>query len=269
MRKFKISLAEYAKKNNKPDILSEYDPSNPLSPTEIGSASTTEVRWICAHGHTEIESPFKRLRRGYCSVCGPKKQGSFAQKHPELLSFWSKDNTVKPDEIPPTYSKFIKWKCSNGHTWERRIALQLKLNSCPICSQKDGYLFTLKPELKVDWDEKSNPNISPDTVRAYSKTQYNWKCSNGHSYVASPEKLMRGSVRCPICASLGYTHPDAAKEWHPTKNGDKTPFDFLEKSHKEAWFICSQCGSEYSLRIAYRANRKTESCPNCKKKSGL
>lgn len=269
MPKFKTSLAEYAKANDKPEILREYESSNPLPPTEIGCASTAEVRWKCAYDHLEIESLFKRLRRGYCSVCGPRMHGSFAQNHPKLLPFWSEDNTVKPDEIPPTYSKFIVWKCPEGHTWERRIALQIELNSCPICSQKDGYLFTLKPELKTDWDQNNNPNISPDTIRAYSKVQYNWKCANGHSYTASPEKLMRSNVRCPICASFGYTHPDAAKEWHPTKNGNKTPFDFLEKSHKEAWFICTQCGSEYPLRIAYRANRKTECCPHCNKRAGL
>ena len=102
MRKFKISLAEYAQTNNLPEVLREYDSSNPLPPSEIGCSSTTEVRWLCAYGHTEIESPFKRLRRGYCSVCGPKKRGSFAQNHPELLQFWSKDNSVKPDEIPPS-----------------------------------------------------------------------------------------------------------------------------------------------------------------------
>ena len=62
MRKFTTSLAEYAKTNSLPDILSEYDDSNPLSPTEIGCASTTEVRWKCAFDHLEIESPFKRLR---------------------------------------------------------------------------------------------------------------------------------------------------------------------------------------------------------------
>ncbi len=267
MRKFKVSLAEYAKTNNKPEILRDYDPSNSLSPDEIGCASTTEVRWICPHGHTEIESPYKRLKRGYCSVCGPLENGSFAQNHPELLKYWSKENSVLPDEIPPTYSKFIKWKCPKGHTWERRIALQAELNNCPICSHAETSLFKLKPELLSEWDEENNENIAPDSVRAYSKTNYNWKCKNGHSYSASPVKMMRSNVRCPVCSSFGYKHSEAAKEWHPTKNGDKTPFDFPEKAHKDAWFICGNCGSEYQLRIAYKAVRSPNTCPNCKKKS--
>jgi len=107
------------------------------------------------------------------------------------------------------------------------------------------------------------------TINAYSNKKYFWKCSEGHSYVAAPEKLMRRNRRCPICTSFGFNQPDAAKEWHPTKNGDLTPYDLPEKSQKEAWFICSKCSSEYSTRIAYRASRKTDNCPYCKEKSGL
>ena len=107
------------------------------------------------------------------------------------------------------------------------------------------------------------------TVNAYSNKKYFWRCREGHNYVAAPEKLMRRNKRCPICVSFGYVHPDAAKEWHPTKNGDLNPYELSEKSQKEAWFICSKCGSEYNVRIAYRASRKSDNCPYCKEKSSL
>ena len=265
MRKFKLSLADYARQTDNLHLIEEYHTSNPVPPTEIGFDSTINVRWECGFGHEEIESPKRRCHRGYCSVCGPRREGSLAQIYPYILDIWSDENTVSPYQIPPTYSKSITWKCPDGHTWTRKISQQLKIGTCPSCTSS---LFVLKPELLKEWDSELNSETDPMSVSAYSNKKYYWKCSAGHSYVASPEKLMRRNTRCPICASFGHINPDAAREWHPTKNEGKTPYDFPAKSQKEAWFICSKCGNEYSSRIAYRAARKTQNCPLCKTKSG-
>ena len=85
MRKFKESLKEYAEKNA-PNLLRDYSEENPLSPDKIGASSTQEVIWICPFEHREVESVFKRKRRGYCSVCGPMENGSFAQV---TLIYWT------------------------------------------------------------------------------------------------------------------------------------------------------------------------------------
>ncbi len=262
MRKFKTSLADYARANNLINLLEEYDESNELSPDEIGCNSTQNVQWTCLHGHTEIESVQKRIRRGYCSVCGSKSSGSFAQTHPDMLKFWSKRNAVSPYDIPPTYSKPLLWECSEGHTWERKIHIQLKTNSCPFCKSS---LFVQLPDLLDEWDSEANQGIDPYSVYAYSNTAYSWKCKHGHSYSATPAQLMRRNTRCPICISFGYHYPEAAAEWHPVKNNGKTPFDFTPNSQKNAWFICSNCGQEYVSRIAHRAKRKGIFCPHCYK----
>ena len=40
--------------------------------------------------------------------------------------------------------------------------------------------------------------------------------------------------------SLAYRFPELSKEWHPTKNGDLTPYDVTVGSHKKVWWICSK-----------------------------
>jgi len=40
--------------------------------------------------------------------------------------------------------------------------------------------------------------------------------------------------------SLGDLYPEIAKQWHPTKNGNLTPFDFFSKSNKKVWWKCSE-----------------------------
>lgn len=268
MRKIKESLSEYAVANA-PDLLRDYSKSNSISPDAIGSNSTIEVEWICPYGHTQIESVQKRRRRGYCAVCGPKKAGSFAQNYPKLLPFWSKENAVDPHEIPPTYTLPIKWICEHGHTHESVISRKIKHPYCPICRQKSNTLLTLRPELRADWDEENNGNIDIESLGAYSNIKCHWICKNGHPYKASPAELMHRKSSCPICTTFGYQCPEAAKEWHPTANDHKTPFDFTVNSQYNAVFLCSECGNEYTSRIAYRAKRQSKYCPNCKKKSDL
>ena len=36
---------------------------------------------------------------------------------------------------------------------------------------------------------------------------------------------------------LGNRHPELAKEWHPTKNGDLTPFDVTYGKNQTAWWL--------------------------------
>lgn len=264
MRPLKKSLLNYANENKLHILLRDFSNENPFSPDEIGFDSTKPVIWECSYGHKIIESPHKRVRRGFCPYCGPKQSGSFAQCYPDLLPFWSENNSLKPDKTPPTYTGFIHWKCEHGHEWTRRIPLQEKLKSCPICEMKNNNLFSFRPDLLSHWDKEKNANTQADEVLTFSNKKYYWVCENGHHYTASPEALMRRKNACPICSSAGFTNPDLAKEWHPKKNGTKTPYDFSSSSQKIAWFICSVCGKEYSSRIASRVQRKTDRCIFCR-----
>lgn len=264
MRNPAKSLEEYAIENGLEFLLEEYSGDNPLPADQIGHLSTTPVKWTCLYGHEKIEPPFKRVRRAYCSVCGKNRHGSFAQNHPKLLKYWSKRNDVDPYKIPPTYSKPIIWECEQGHTWTRKISLQIKSYSCPYCKGEEHCFFAAYPEMLEQWDKLRNGDIAPSEVMAFSNQKYYWLCPNGHSYQAAPEKLMRRKVRCPICSSLGFIRPDIIEEWHPTKNGNKTPYDYSANSQHVAWFICSICGKEYTSRIANRATRKKSCCPNCR-----
>ena len=264
MKKPEKTLTEYAVENGLEYLLEEFSPDNPVSPDYIGHHSTTPVKWVCSYGHEETESPFKRVRRGYCSICGKKRHGSFAQNYPVLLDNWSSENKVDPYMIPPTYSKPIVWQCKNGHTWSRSIALQSKILDCPHCKSEQNSFFAAHPEMREQWDADRNGNIDPDSIPAYSNQKFFWMCPNGHSYKAAPEKLMRRKVRCPVCSSFGFVRPDLIEEWHPTKNGDKTPYDFSAKSKYVAWFKCPYCGEKYTSRISNRCERKGPGCVKCK-----
>jgi hypothetical protein len=56
-------------------------------------------------------------------------------------------------------------------------------------------------------------------------------------------------------------HPDAAKEWHPTKNGKLIPKNVTPRSKTKAWWKCKE-GHEWNTTIGNRA--RGSSCPHCK-----
>ncbi|MBF0341458.1 MAG: MucR family transcriptional regulator [Magnetococcales bacterium] len=51
-------------------------------------------------------------------------------------------------------------------------------------------------------------------------------------------------------------------EWHPTKNGEITPFNVSCYSTEYSWWRCTAAGHEWQTRIAVRSRGK--SCPYCR-----
>jgi len=59
---------------------------------------------------------------------------------------------------------------------------------------------------------------------------------------------------------LDKTHPELAKQWHPTKNGDLLPKDVTHGSGKKVWWLCSK-EHYFEAIIANRA--RGSNCPYC------
>jgi len=51
--------------------------------------------------------------------------------------------------------------------------------------------------------------------------------------------------------SLAETHPEVAKQWHPTKNGDLSPKDFTHGTHKKVWWKCDKGDDHEWIAIIY------------------
>lgn len=66
---------------------------------------------------------------------------------------------------------------------------------------------------------------------------------------------------------ISITHPEVAKEWHPTKNGDLTPDDVTYGSTVNAWWLCSTCKHEWELTITRKSlsfrKYNSNACPVC------
>ena len=64
--------------------------------------------------------------------------------------------------------------------------------------------------------------------------------------------------------SLAETHPEVAKQWHPTKNGDLTPNEITKGSHRKVWWKCDKgIDHEWEMSVASRASQG-QSCTVCR-----
>lgn len=65
---------------------------------------------------------------------------------------------------------------------------------------------------------------------------------------------------------LANSNPTLSEEWHPTKNGEMTPFSVYPNSNKKAWWL-GKCGHEWEAVIATR--NKGVGCPFCSNRKVL
>ena len=103
-----------------------------------------------------------------------------------------------------------------------------------------------------------------------SDKKLQWKCLKeecSEIFEASWENVYSGN-NCGVCIGrqvglsncLATKNPQLAKEWHPTKNGDLTPFDVTISSGKKVWWKCKK-SHEWEIEIFAR-NLYSE-CPYC------
>jgi superfamily II DNA or RNA helicase len=207
-----------------------------------------------------------------------KKIRQTLSDYPKVLSQWhpEKNGDVDARNLPARSHAKYWWKCEVGsdHVWESSIAHRTLGRNCPACSGRkvvlSNSLFTTHPKLALEWHAPLNNNLTPKEVLAGSNKKVWWQCpvDPDHTYLAIIASRALRPGGCPICAgkqvvdstSLGTKFPDVAATWHPTKNGDLTPFKISPKSGKKYWWRC-ESGHEW---ISTAANRTGgNGCPKC------
>jgi len=62
--------------------------------------------------------------------------------------------------------------------------------------------------------------------------------------------------------SLAEKYPELAAQWHPTKNGELTAFDFFPLSNKKAWWKCDK-GDDHEWVASIDNRQKGQNCTVC------
>ena len=191
---------------------------------------------------------------------------------------WEANADLDPSKITLGSHKKVCWKCPKcGYKWQTTINNRsINHRGCPACARKvlvfgKNDLQTVRPDIAAQWHPFKNGNLRPqDVTYGWGKKVW-WKCQKcGYEWQSTPNNRTRKlDDKCPYCVNkvcisgkndLQTSHPELAKEWHPTKNGDLKPTDVTSGSGKRVWWKCPH-GHEYIAEVSNRTNGTN--CPIC------
>ncbi|WP_341320433.1 zinc-ribbon domain-containing protein [Solibacillus sp. FSL H8-0523] len=205
-----------------------------------------------------------------------KRANSIATIEPKLLQQWhsTKNTGLNPNFISTGSNVEIIWECEKGHEYSMNVKSRMRGRGCPFCTGKrvneSNSFAAIYPELVNQWD--SSNIISPYEVTAGSKKVVTWRCPNGPDHIWETPVYSRKSFSCPYCQgrrvsitnNLAVTYPQLAKEWHPSKNDNLTPWDVTKGMSKKVWWQCAE-GHEWEESLNQRSNKKS-TCRVCNQK---
>ena len=286
--------------HNHPEICKEIDyEKNNIDPLSLWPKSNKRIWWKCPNGPDHNwEAPIaRRTAGGGCPFCSiPAKRVSITNcmqtVRPDMVDFWHQElnGEITPfDVLPGGSSKKYWWKCPEGddHIWETDCAsiasaIDSKFSGigCPYCVGRKlsstNRLDLLFPEIAKQWHPTKNGDLRPDEFSSGNDFMAWWQCEVADDHVWQARIYSRtNGTGCPSCDgkqisstnSLTSLHPHLIEEWHPTKNGSLSIFDFAAKSGKKVWWRCHVADDhEWEAFIYTRA--EGYGCPYCANRKG-
>ncbi len=274
-----VGISDLATVN--PDLAREWHPTKneSLTPLDVTAFSNRFVWWQCKEGHEWRAMIYDRSNGCGCPICSGHRvlvgYNDLLTVNPNLAAQWhpTKNGNLKASDVTIGSDKKVWWQCKEGHEWESVISSRNAGCGCPYCAGQRllvGFndLETKNPELAKEWHPTKNGDLLPSNVIAGTNKKAWWIGKCGHEWEASIQSRNSGRG-CPYCASqkllvgfndLATKNPKLAKEWHPTKNGDKLPRDYMANSNAKVWWKCKN-GHEWENAINTR--NEGHGCPYC------
>lgn len=272
LKKLKVYISDI------PHLLEEYDTSvNKLPPNMVLAGTNSRVAWVCSTcGWRWKARGQDRLRGNGCAACKGKVAtpwNNLTVTHPELAAeFHPTKNKIKPDEITAGSGKVIVWLCSKcGWTWPAICVSRKKGGGCPACLNRAvtpwNNLAVTNPELLSEYHPTKN-KLKPHEIVAGTGRKIHWLCPK-----CGWEWAIKGCDRlksdgCPACNNhvatpwnnLTVTHPELAREYHPTRNAEP-PDKILAGGDRKIWWICAKCSHVWPTKVCHR--KGGSGCPAC------
>jgi hypothetical protein len=257
----------------------------------------------CLHEWQATPYTRTRLNSGcpFCVKCSTAIciHQSLSYKHPDLMEEWhlTKNENLDPTKLREGSDKKAWWICKVcADEWEATIKNRCKGSGCSGCNGKVGVKKVTKanslegkfPDIAKEWHPTKNGDKLPSQFKYGSMELVWWLCPNScgydgcikHEYQATiTARTKKDGTKCYYCSnftknvtkicyhqSLQFKHPEIAKLWHPTKNGDLKPSD-IPAYNKKIWLLCDKkckygCLHEYEQNILSKINQDS-GCPYC------
>jgi Probable Zinc-ribbon domain len=201
-----------------------------VEPSQVLAGGAKTFDWKCPKGHTYPATIRYRIDGHGCSVCTNHRVvagvNDLATLFPALASEavgW--DPTTVGAGTPTVY----EWHCPKGHTYKAAVRNRSQKDTgCTVCSNQQlvvgiNDMATTHPELAAE-----ALNFDPKSIVAGTAKRLEWKCREGHTWLATGNARTSSCSGCPYCArqrvlpgvnDLATTNPTLAAQavgWDPS-----------------------------------------------------
>lgn len=279
-----IKRRSFAKAYPEAALLWDYKRNRGWGPEDFSYGSSVRAWFKCPKGkdhHFQIAlsvmgkaviSETWSMACGFCRGLRSSVTNNLEERFPALArEFMIRKNRIRPDQITFGSQKLVWWKCRKNHEWQASVANRTGNDSgCPKCNRGAPTDLRDFPEVLKEFDIDKNKGIDPHALPVGMKVS--WICSvdKTHRWDSGFYRTSKRK-RCPYCTNqkgskgnnLKESHPQLARQWHPTQNGDIKPQDITEGSSFKAFWTCKK-GPDHVWEAKVNDRVKDESgCPFC------
>lgn len=228
-----------------------------LRPENVVAGSDSDVTWTCDYGHQYEMLVLARTRKGRgCPVCSNHRLdpsvNAFSLTHPSAAATWHPDRNgdLTPDDFVFGSSREMWWRCENGHDFKMTIYYRCRRDKCKYCARKLAHPMTsfavTHPQAASRWHPTRNGTVLASDVLAGTRKKYWFLCEEMNHHYEAPVLTQARGHGCNICTgrvvdeqnSMRTTHPELAREFHPSANGSLTPDNTLAGTYKTIIWLC-------------------------------
>ena len=257
-------------------------------------------------------SVFDRVVRNHgCPYIAQKKvwpgYNDLLTRYPEIAKEWNyrKNGDLTPDKVMGGSDKDVWWilpyedPLTGKHfdfEWKAKICSRTSNNNgCPYLNGTkvwQGYndLASRFPDIAVQWHPTKNGALRPDLISSGSSFRAWWifpyddpKTGKHFSFEwqAPVYQRVKNGVGCPYLNNgrvwkgfndLQSRYPEIAAQWHPIKNGKRTPEEISYKSQERVWWYQlyedPETGKKYEFVWKARVYERTINGAGCPYMSG-
>jgi hypothetical protein len=202
------------------------------------------------------------VRNILIAVPSKKEKLPLSVTHPELAK---EADGWDPEEYRSGSHEKLQWKCHKGHIFKRRLSSHVQVKRCPVCRiggvvDKETSLTNpkyAKVLLEVDgWN--------PEGLTAGSNHKKRWKCSQGHTWIATIKNRVLIGSGCPVCVGrkvkVGYNDLKTKNPSLASQAYGWDPSTVTAHSSREEEWICNN-GHIWKAIISNRSSGT--GCPYC------
>lgn len=267
-----------------PEILKEwdYEKNGDLKPENVMQGSKKKVWWKCIYGHSYSASLNHRTSSNAtkCPICISGRQTSFAEQavyYYVKKIFPDAQNRVKKifntnfelDIYIPSISTAIEY---DGQVWHKN-QIERERKKYKVCHENNIRLIRLREMEYILGSDIADYVISYKDLYMHKNLElaihdlikYLTVCLivsiDFDINIARDEIEISNRINDVKNSSIQDTHPEIAKEWHPTLNNDLKPSNFSAGSTRKVYWLCPNCNNEYKAAIYHRTSGTA--CPIC------